>query len=205
MAQRTLRRLKDKRHILPGRGNDGSVIYALAQSGTRRLRELGITATTGKDLVRSFSNTHFRHRCIANEIAISCIVNGFRASTEREIAQGLWIGGTKGIAGKSPDVLVRSGNKMYFVEVERSRRNAKDYKSLLIWAGKALQDHTRRDGPQLLPIGQVWSGIIFICTTAFKNRLLHDLISNGWSQTVINALISFETELYYFEDTLFPK
>lgn len=56
--------------------------------GARRLKEAGVAAVSSKDLVRSFSGAYYRHRCIANEVAVSGIVQGFRAATEREIAQG---------------------------------------------------------------------------------------------------------------------
>src|SRR5690554_722973 len=89
MAQRTLRRLRAKRQVLSSRAPDGSLIYALAEAGARLLLQAGVTAVTGKDLLRSFSAAHFRHRCIANEIAVGAVVEGFRVATEREIAQGL--------------------------------------------------------------------------------------------------------------------
>ncbi|GAB3372184.1 hypothetical protein GCM10027317_09730 [Massilia agri] len=164
---------------------------------------MGITADSGKDLVRSFSSAHYRHRCIANEIAISGIVQGYRVSTEREISQGLWLGGESGVAGKRPDVLLRSEGRLYFIEVERSRKNAKDYKALLTWLGKVLQDSARRDGPRLLGLGQLWGKIIFICTGTFEKKLRKDLENVGWTQAQTDSLLCFETALYYFAETLF--
>lgn len=204
MAQRTLRRLHDARMVIRGQGPDGSVIYALSEGGARALKEAGVTAISGKDLVRGFSSAYYRHRCIANQIAVSGIVQGFRASTEREIAQGLWLGGETGIAGKRPDVLLRSGNQVWWVEVERSRKNAKDYKAFLAWMGKVLQDSTRRDGSRLLGPGQVWGGVIFICTPAFEAKLRNDLNGMGWTRQQVDALSCFQSALYSFEDTLFP-
>lgn len=204
MAQRTMCRLRDGRLVIRGQGPDGSVIYALSESGARALKDAGITAISGKDLVRGFSSAYYRHRCIANEIAISGMVQGFRASTEREIAQGLWLGGEAGIEGKRPDVLLRSGNQVHWVEVERSRKNAKDYKAFLAWMGKVLHDRTRRDGPRLLGPGQVWGRAIFICTPAFETKLRNDLNGMGWTRQQIDALSCFETALYRFEETLFP-
>jgi hypothetical protein len=136
MAQRTMRRLRAARLVIVAQGPDGSQLYALSESGARALKDAGITAISGKDVVRGFSSAYYRHRCIANEIAISGMVQGFRASTEREIAQGFWLGGEAGIAGKRPDVLLRSGNQVHWVEVERPRKNAKDYKALLVWLGE---------------------------------------------------------------------
>lgn len=204
MAQRTMRRLRDARSVITGNGPDGSIIYALSEGGARALKEAGVTAISGKDLVRGFSASYYRHRSIANQITISGIVQGYRASTEREIARGLWLGGEAGIAGKRPDVLLRSGNQVWWIEVEKSRKNAKDYKALLIWLGKVLQDSTRRDCSRLLPPGQVWGRLVFICTLAFESKLRRDLEDLGWTRQQVDMLSCFESALYTFEDTLFP-
>lgn len=204
MAQRTMRRLRETSMVITGQGPDGSVIYALSERGARALKEAGVTAISGKDLVRGFSSAYYRHRCIANQIAVAGIVQGFRASTEREIAQGLWLGGEAGIAGKRPDVLLRNGSVVHWVEVERSRKNAKDYKAFLAWMGKVLQDSTRRDGPRLLGPGQAWGRVIFICTPAFEAKLRNDLNGMGWTRQQVDALSCFQSALYSFEDTLFP-
>lgn len=203
MAQRTMRRLRDARLVITGQGPDGCVIYALSEGGARALKAACVTAISGKDLVRGFSAAYYRHRLISHQVAISGIVQGFRVSTEREIAQGLWLGGEAGIAGKRPDVLLRSGNQVWWVEVERSRKNAKDYKAFLAWMDKVLHDSTRRDGPRLLGPGQVWGRAIFICTPAFEAKLRRDLEGMGWSRQKIDALSCFQTALYSFEDTLF--
>jgi len=203
MAQRTVRRLRDARLVISGDAPDGSVIYALSEGGARALKDAGLAAISGKDLVRGFSSSHYQHRCIANSIAITGIVQGFRAATEREIAQGLWMGGEAGIEGKRPDVLLRGGNVVHFVEVERSRKNAKDYIALLTWLGKVLQDSSRRDGPRLLPPGMAWGRVFFICTSAFEAKLRRDLASSGWTQQQVTSLACFETALYRFEGTLF--
>jgi hypothetical protein len=204
MAQRTLRRLRDARQVIRAQGPNGSIIYALSEGGVRALKDVGITTISGKDLVRGYSSAYYRHRCIANEIAIAGIVQGLRASTEREIAQGLWLGGEIGIAGKRPDVLLRDGNKVYWIEVERSRKNARDYKALLVWLTKVLRDSTHCDGSRLLRQGQEWRRVIFICTPAFESKLCKDLEAIGWSRQKINMLSSFKSALYHFEETLFP-
>lgn len=203
MAQRTLRRLHEARMVIRGQGPDGSVIYALSERGARALKDVGVNAISGKDLVRGFSIAYYTHRLISHQIGISGMVQGFRVSTEREISRGLWIGGEAGIAGKRPDVLLRSGNQVWWIEVERSRKNAKDYRAFLTWMGKVLQDSNRRDGSRLLGPGQVWAGAIFICTPAFEQKLRKDLATAGWTPQQIDALTRFETALYRFEDTLF--
>lgn len=203
MAQRTLLRLREKRQVLSSRAPDGSLIYALAEAGARLLQQIGVTAVTGKDLMRTFSTAHYRHRCIANEIAVGAIVAGFRVSTEREIAQGLWLGGEDGIAGKKPDVLIRSGDTVWWVEVERSRKNAKDYARLLQWLGSVAQDAFRATGPVLLGEKVRWGKVVFICTPAFQAKLTRDLAAAGWKKTHFEALLRFEPCLYSFEDISF--
>lgn len=204
MAQRTLSRLREKRQVLNTRAPDGSVMYALAEAGARALQQIGVTAVSGKDMVRSFSSSHFRHRCIANEIALGAIIQGFRVSTEREIAKGLWLGGEQGIAGKRPDVLVRGNGKLWWVEVERSRKNGKDYAHLLRWLGTVGQDYSfRTTGPELLGEKLRWGKIVFICTPAFKAKVCRDLEAAGWKKMHIELFVMFETSLYSFKDILF--
>lgn len=204
MAQRTVRRLHDARLVISSRGPDGSILYTLAEGGVRVLRDAGIQATNGKSIVHGYSSAYYRHRCIANEIAISAMVQGFRASTEREIAQGLWFGGEAGIAGKRPDVLLRNGSQVTWCEVERSRKNAKDYQAFLTWLTKVLNDHARPNGSILLGPGMAWSRVIIVGTPAFEAKLRKDMVEKGWTRQQVDTLITFELELYHFEDILFP-
>lgn len=75
MAQHTLRRLYLARQVLRARAPDNSLIYTLAEAGVRWLaQQLGMPAVSGKDWVRRFSSAQFRHRSIANDIAIAGIV-----------------------------------------------------------------------------------------------------------------------------------
>jgi len=203
MAQRTMQRMLTARMVIRGQGPNGSVIYALSEGGARALKESGVAAASGKDIIRGFSSAYYRHRLISNQIAISAIIQGYRVSTEREIAQGLWLGGKHGIAGKRPDVLIRNGGQLNFIEVEKSRKNAKDYQALLAWLNNALRDSIKRDGPRLLGPGQTWGKVIFVCRPAFANRLRNDLIEAGWTVSQINSLTSFKSTLYNLEDTLF--
>jgi hypothetical protein len=202
MAQRTLRRMKVSRLVLSATGPDGCQMYALAEAGARVLQDISVPARTGKDQVRTFSFSHFRHRCISNEIAVSAISQGFRASTEREISRGRWIGGENGIAGKKPDVLLRNGGHWWWVEVEKSRRNAKDYAALIAWLCHVLRNATAS------PTIPIYSGVgmlkvVFICTPAFRTKLTKDLASHKWRESQILAAISFETSLYSFESINF--
>lgn len=205
MAQRTMCRLFKARNVLRGQAPNGSVIYALAEAGARRLQRVGVPATSGKDLVRSFSSAQFRHRSIANEIAIGAIIDGLRVSTEREIAQNRWLGGGAGIAGKKPDVLLRHGGQVWWVEVEKSRKNAKDYAQLLRWLAQVGSDAQRPASPALLDEGLRWAKVVFVCTPAFQARLGRDLAAAGWKKNVIDSLIMFKPSLYSFEDIVFSS
>lgn len=206
MAQRTLRRLADARQVLRGQGPDGSVIYALSEAGARRLQNAGIAATTGKDLVRAFSSAHFRHRTIANLVAIRALLAGYKVSTERELSQGQckFLGGVEGIAGKKPDVLLRGDDgRVWWCEVERSRKNAKEYAKLLKWLDAVAADAADAAGSKLLSNGLKWGKVIFVCTQAFRAKLTRDLSAAGWKKSTLDALIRFETTLYRFEDIVF--
>lgn len=204
MAQRTLRRLFDARQVLRGQGPDGSVIYALSEAGARRLQHAGITASTGKDLVRTFSSAYFRHRTIANMVAIRALRDGYKVSTERELSQGKGLGGVEGIAGKKPDVLLRGADgKVWLVEIERSRKNAKEYARLLKWLDAVAADAAGIAGSKLLGNGLKWGKVIFVCTRAFRAKLTRDLVAKGWKKSALDALITFSTELYRFEDIVF--
>jgi hypothetical protein len=176
-----------QRLIITSQAPDGSIISALSEGGVRVLKDAGITAISGKDLVREFSSAYFRHRCIANEIAISGIAQGFRTSTERETAQGLWLGGKDGIQSKRPDVLLRSGNQVWWVEVKRSRKNKKDYAALLIWLTKVLRNKMQPGETQLLGQGVFWAKVVFICTLAFQVKLLLDLKAARWKKVILTT------------------
>lgn len=197
MAQRTLRRLKEARMVLNTLGPDGSTLYALAEAGTRALQAMGIAAASGKDAVRGISPAYFQHRCIANEVAIAGIVQGLRVSTEREIARGHWAGGEVGILGKKPDVLWRDRDAWTWVEVQRSRHNARDYALLLGWL--AAMAHP---GAQIAA-GATLRRIVFVCTAAFEAKLRRDLAAKGMESILTGGRLTFERSLYNFETIRF--
>ncbi|KVO85423.1 hypothetical protein WL21_05470 [Burkholderia ubonensis] len=202
MAQRTLRRLYEAHQVLRARAPDGSLIYALAEAGVRRLAQLGVPASSGKDLVRRFSAAQFRHRSIANDVALASIVAGFRVSTEREIAVGKWLGGEQGIADKKPDVLLQADGQVWWVEVEKSRRNKTDQAKLHAFLNAFHDDANRTDGSVLLG-GPRWAKVIFICTSAFRIRLVRELEKSGWSAESVKRLIVFVDDTYHFTDIAF--
>lgn len=199
MAQRTMVRLKAKKLVLEATAPNRSIIYALSEGGARILQSLGLPAETGKDLVRKFSASHFRHRCIANEIAISALCDGYRVATERETAKGRWFGGVDGVFGKIPDVIVRHGEKVWWVEVERSRKNVTEYARLLDWLIKAWKPVLRPGEPAPLDEKHKLARVIFVCTDAFANRLSSDLLSAGWTPRELVCRVLFSQSLYSME------
>lgn len=197
VAQRTLARLVRSRQVLRAPAQGGHVIYALAEAGVRRLVEIGAPASTGKDLIRRFSAAQFLHRHTANLVAIRALADGFKVSTEREIAQDKWLGGADGIHGKKPDVLIRAGKSVWWVEIENARRRATDYAKLLTWLGKVRADTRQPSGPQLLGEGSRLAKVLLVCKPAMQTKLVRDLAAQGWKPTEIDALLVFDTTLLY--------
>jgi hypothetical protein len=200
--QRHLSKLRERRMVLMTQAPNGSWIYALSEKGARALQGFGLPASTGKDMLRRYHAAFFLHRNVANEVAISAMLQGFRVSTEREIAQGRWLGGADGVMGKKPDVVLKSGNDVWFVEVERSHRNRKDYDHLMrfllqIWRDTRLGEAVDIDGTHRL------RQVIFICTTGFEKKLSQDLFSKGWKLDELRSRVRFETSLYSFKAIAF--
>lgn len=200
--QRHLAELREQRLVLSTLAPNGSIIYALSERGARALQALGVLASTGKDLLRSYHAAYFLHRNIANEVAIAAMRQGFRVSTEREIAQGRWLGGTEGICGKRPDVVVRSGSDCWFVEVERSHKNRADHEHLLRFL-TTTWTKVRTGEPAALPRHQRLRRVVFICTRGFATRLSKDLLALGWHGDDLAARVQFETSLYSFRNISF--
>jgi len=205
MAQRTLCRMRAKRLVIAGQAPDGATIYGLSEAGARELQDAGFDASSAKDLVRNFSSAFYRHRSICNDIAVGALVQGYKVATERETAKGASLAGANGIEGKKPDVLLRADRQVFWVEVERSRKNAQDYRDLLKWLQMVARDAERPGGAQLLGKGLQWGKVVFICTRAFRAKLLRDLEAAGLKKSSAERLLWFETELYVFRDTLFPR
>jgi hypothetical protein len=201
-TQRHLVALRERRLILSTQAPNGSVIYALSERGARALQGLGVSATTGKDLLRSYHAAYFLHRNIANEIAIAAMRQGFRVSTEREIAQGRWLGGADGIHGKRPDVAVRAGSDCWFVEVERSHKNRTDHEHLLTYLNKTWAN-VRLGEPAQVASGHWLRRVVFICTPGFAKKLAKDLQALGWSNDELEVRVMFETSLYSFRNITF--
>ncbi len=202
-AQRLVVALTKKKFILSASAPNGSRIHTLSQRGARLLTEQGIAAATGKDLVRDVHAAYFIHRTVSNEVAIAGILEGLKVSTEREISQGKWLGGLTGVHDKKPDALLRMGNLCFWIEVERSRKNQKDYQALLAWLKTLWEDIIRPESPAPLIDKQALAGVVFVCTTAFRDRLKQDLMALGWTENHLKARLFFETSLYSFKATQF--
>jgi len=203
-AQKTLARMHKKSLILSAIGPNGCTIHSNSESGARMLQQQGIDAASGKDLIRRFSAAHFTHRCISNQIAITGILQGYRVATEREISQGRWPLGDIDDWGKNPDVFFRGvGNKIYFIEVERSRKNHRDYTNLLDWLTQTWANRPRPGDAALIAKGLGLVNVIFICRLVFENRLKIDMAERGWSTEQLATRLIFETSLYKLEDIAF--
>ncbi|MBW8371491.1 MAG: replication-relaxation family protein [Thiobacillus sp.] len=200
MAQRTLRRLRQRHMVVWIQAPDGSTIFGLSEAGARRLVSLGIPAKSGKDLIRRVSLSHFHHRRIANEVAIGALLQGFRANTELEIAAGQWLGGKDGVAGKKPDVVVRDGRKnTWFWEIERSARNKAGYASLIEALLAMWPEDTRQAGPASLSDGHRLHQVVFLANAAFIERVCNDLLKAGWTGDMVNQRIASVKVLYVTE------
>jgi hypothetical protein len=202
MAQRTLARLRRDHKVIWLQAPDGSTIYGLAEAGARQLVALGIPAKSGKDAVRRVSLSQFHHRRLANEVAILAMLQGYRVASEQEIAAGQWLGGMKGINGKKPDVLVRDGKSVWWVEVERSRRNAKDASKIFSFVLGLWPAGLHASIPAALPDGHLLVKVLFICDGAFIDRLTVDLRKAGWTEEHVAGRLT-PTRLLYVSEARF--
>ena len=201
-TQRHLAALRERKLILSSEAPNGSIIYALSEKGARILQGIGLSATTGKDLLRNYHAAYFLHRNISNELAIGAMQEGYRISSEREIAQGRWLGGLDGILGKKPDVVIGSGNESWFCEVERSHRNSTDYEILKNFLLK-IWDGVRVGASAPLAERNLLRQVIFICTPGFQKKLSQELFLKKWSPDELKVRIRFETSLYSFKSIAF--
>ena len=205
MAQRTIARLRRDRMVIHMQAPDGCLIYGLSEAGARRLVGLGIPAKTGKDQVRRVSLSHYHHRRLANELAVIAALQGYRVVSETEIAAGLWFGGKNGILGKRPDVVVRDGKEVWLVEVERSRRNKKDYIKLLRWLIQLWTVNHQNSETVDLTGGYKLKQVVFVCGNAFIDRLITDLRKLGWTEAQIINRIYAKRLLYVSEGKFIIK
>jgi len=199
MAQRTLQRLRESHLVFVHTGPDGSLLYGLSEAGARSLVAQGIPARSAKDWLRRFSIQQYHHRRIANEVAIGAVLQGYRVATEREIAMGQWLGGMAGVLGKKPDVLIRSGKSVWWVEVDRSRRNQTDAEKLLNWLDALWPPHAQPGVPASLPGGHELIQVVFIANRTFGEQLAHELRRKKWAEEQISSRILHVPLLYVTE------
>ena len=203
-AQRTLARMRRRSLILTAEAPNGSAIHALGEGGARALQQQGIGATSGKDGIRRYSAAHFTHRCISNQIAVAGILQGYRVATEREISQHRWPLGDIVDLGKNPDVFFRGlENKIYFIEVERSRKNQGDYTNLLDWLVQTWANHPRPGAAASIAKELQLVKVIFVCRPAFETRLKADMLTRGWTTEQLATRLAFDTLLYKLQDIAF--
>lgn len=202
-AQRLIAKLRNKKLILSTDAPNGSRIHTLSEKGARVLQNEGVNASSGKDLIRDVHAAYFIHRTVSSEVAISAMLSGMRVSTEREISQGKWLGGLSGVLSKKPDVLIRNGKGCFWVEIERSRKNQRDYLGLIVWLSKLWKAALASTGRVPLPDEHELIAVVFVCTTVFQNKLRADLIEAGWTTRQIEQRLVFLTSLYNFRATQF--
>lgn len=203
MSQITLKRLKDKKLVLSATAPDNSQIYALSQKGANYLNTVGIDTVSGKDLLRFFGFEQYRHRVISNEISITGILQGFKVFTEREVAQNNWYFDKLGFKGKKPDCLIQGKEYAWWVEVERSRKNQKDYAFLLKWLNAVFENCKRPHEKPTLTTHISIQKVVFICTPVFEQRLIADLNKIGWNEDQIYLRVFFLRSLYNFRQVVF--
>lgn len=199
MAQRTLERLRRQHLVIWIQAPDGSRIYGLSEAGARRLVNLGIPAKSGKDAVRRVSLSQFHHRRIANEVTIGAMLQGYRTNSESEIAAGHWLGGMSGWVGKKPDVLVRDGKNIWFVEIERSARNRTGYESLITALLEMWPTGMKQLKYAALPDGYRLQQVVFVANAAFITRVCSDLMLAGWTEDIVRQRIKGVPLLYVTE------
>lgn len=178
MAQRTLKRLKDSVQVLNRLAPDGATIYALSQSGARRLgEETGIDARSGKDLIRELGN--YEHRCLANLFAINRIHAGQKIWTEREIQANK--APIKSILRKVPDCLIELGDgTLAWVEIERGYKKLVDFNKMLGFFFHVLGG--------LDSGGNTRSMLFCAATDIYIEQGIIQVISNEQSVRIINAV-----------------
>ena len=188
MAQITLARLRRSHRVNRIMAPDGSWLYGLAEAAARQLRIAGLPAKSSNDILKRVSLSHYHHRRLANEITILATLQGFNAFTEIEILSGKWFGGLTGINSKKPDAVIIDDKFIIWVEVERSRRNAKDYTKLITWLTSSW---TTLNGYRNAPLKDDYEllRVLLVCDKSFVQRVISDLKLAGWDDDLIKHRI----------------
>lgn len=185
MAQRTLKRLKDSGQVLCRIAPDGATVYALAESGARRLGEdRGIVARSGKDLLRELGN--YLHRCHANTFAIYRINAGQRVWTEREVQSNQ--APIKVVNHKVPDCLVDITDPLQdfgttvlaWIEVERGYKKNADFNKMLTFIFNILGALDAQGLPNTL--------MFCAAVDVFIGEVMIQFVSAAQGQRIIDAV-----------------
>lgn len=131
------------------------------------------------------------------------VLQGFKVFSERQIAQNKWLFNENVYYGKKPDCLIQNRNYAWWIEVEKSRKNQKDYQALMKWLNDVHQECKRpHEKPELKP-GLEIHKIVLICSPVFEKRLINYLLKAGWDKDRINLRLIFFKSLYSFRQTYF--
>ena len=187
MAQRTLRRLKLARKVIPKLGPDGATIYALGRGGAQLLRETTEIedAKTTRDCMRTLPA--YDHRALANDLAISWIAQGKTAWTEHEVQTGR--APVKVFRGKIPDLLLDWSEKtlapddevvLAWVEVENAWKSNREMDKMLGFFCTVLgaldgQGPVRQYRETINHTVSLGYGLIVIHTQAETERIIRKL------------------------------
>ncbi len=198
-CQIVLARLRRKQMVNRIKAPDASWIYGLAEAGVRELRGMGIEAKSSEDSLKRISLSFYHHRRMANEVAIVAAMQLFEIVSEFQIATAKWFGGITGVNSKKPDALCIDGKVVTWIEVERSRRNKKDWARLMTWL-LAIWPADRNiycnapllDGYEMLRV-------LFVCEQSFIDRVVVELKAAGWSDEIIRHRIVAVTLGYVTE------
>lgn len=166
MAQRTCTRLVKRRWILRRSLPNGGLIYVLGQRGARHLRSLGVPNISSRGH-RDLKFDTPLHRLICNEVAIDFLLQGKEIWTEFEIQRGLAPVPRIVCQGRTkiPDIVVRVGGVMTWIEVENAVKSQHRLNELACVAEEILED---RDSRVMCPedYNDAWDSMVFIAVKA---------------------------------------
>jgi len=147
-------------------------VFAVTARGARVLRDAGFedVTTTSKYL----NQGNYDHRTLANEAVLRYADDPYCVLwTEYEIQRGKHA--LLYNFGKMPDALVLDVNEGYlWIEVERSKRNAKDKRALIRWL-RLVTDSGEKGLKPLLTIDEPLWRIEFICGPNFEAWLRSEM------------------------------
>jgi hypothetical protein len=209
VAQRTLKRLREHHQILTKPLPDSRPAHVLAQRGAARVREeWSVEAHATSDTLRSVSMASYRHRVLANDLALWWMGqqgDEHGAWTERDILTGRTP--CRPTMGKVPDALLRAGEpwECYWVEVERAKKKDTDYR-------RVVNLTMRIANPKLEPLwlspGEKLAAVRMVLAADASdidrhvNRLVAALRSRGADPSAVGNSVMIATRLRPYHWTL---